>query len=426
MHVVIIGNGIAGTTAARHIRKLSDCRITMISDESWQPFSRTALMYIFMGKLKLESTYLYEDWFWDKNRIDRIQARVREVNPAAKNITLGDGSVLSWDKLILATGSRPVKIGVPGENLPGVQHLYHLSDLDALNRLSRGVECAVVAGGGLTGVELAEMLVSRGIRVTFLVREKSLMARQLTPEESNMAGRIIREHGVDLRFGTQIREIRGNGRVESVVTNDGLEIPCGLVGITAGVAPETGFLYGTGIETDSGVLVDEYLRTSVKDIYAAGDCAELRTPAPARRAVEPLWYTARAMGETVARNVCGNPEPYCQGIWYNSARFFETEYQIYGQVPATTPSGITSLYWEDSSGKKSVRINYDTATGAVTGFQTMGTRYRQQVCEHWIATGTHISGVLKNLSRANFDPEFYRRFEAEISLLFQQKIAELS
>jgi len=426
MHVVIIGNGIAGVTAARHIRKRSDYRITMISDESWQPFSRTALMYVFMGQLKLESTYLYEDWFWDKNRIARVQARVQTVNPVAKNITLVDGRIISWDKLILATGSRPLKTGVPGENLPGTQHLYHLHDLDALNRMCRGVKHAVVVGGGLTGIELVEMLVSRDIKVTFLVRESGFMSRQITPEESDMAGRIIRKHGVDLRTSTQIREIRGNGCVESVVTADGTEIPCGLVGITIGVTPLTDYLAGSGIEIGSGVLVDKYLQTSVQDIYAAGDCAELRAPAPARRAVEPLWYTARAMGEAVAHHVCGLPAPYQQGIWHNSARFFDTEYPIYGHVPSTTPPAVRSLYWEHTSGKKSVRINYDLATGAVTGFQTMGIRYRHQICEYWIETGTHISDVLRNLSKANFDPEFYRRYEAQIASLFQQKISAAS
>jgi NADPH-dependent 2,4-dienoyl-CoA reductase/sulfur reductase-like enzyme len=252
------------------------------------------------------------------------------------------------------------------------------------------------------------------------------MSRQLTKEESDMAGRIIREHGVELRTGAHLREIRGNSRVESVITDDGTEIPCELAGITIGVTPETGFLAGTGIETATGVLVDEYLQTSARDVYAAGDCAELRTPAPARRAVEPLWYTARAMGETVARNVCGYPAPYHQGIWHNAARFFDTEYQIYGQVPAITPPGVRSLYWEHASRKKSVRVNYDLATGAVTGFQTMGIRYRQQVCEHWIDTGTHISDALNNLSKANFDPEFYRRHESEIVSLFQQYLSEKS
>lgn len=115
MHIVIIGNGIAGVTAARHIRKLSDHRITMISDETMQPFSRTALMYVFMGQLKQESTHLYEEWFWDKNRIGRVCTRVREVQPANRLVLLDNGAAVSYDRLIVATGSLPAKSGVPGK-----------------------------------------------------------------------------------------------------------------------------------------------------------------------------------------------------------------------------------------------------------------------------------------------------------------------
>ncbi len=423
MHIVIIGNGIAGVTAARHIRKLGDHCITMISDESLRPFARTALMYVFMGQLTLKSTQLYEDWFWEKNRIGRVHARVREVNTLRQEVALESGGSVSYDRLVIATGSIPAKPGIPGENLSGVQHLYHLSDLDTLENHVRSTRHAVVLGGGLTGIELVEMLLSRGLQVTFIVRENTFMSRQITAEESSMITRLIREHGVDLRLNSGIREIKGQTCVKSVVLADGTEIPCELLGITIGVSPATGFLSGTDIETGRGILVDDYLCTSVAGIYAAGDCAQLRAPAPARGAVEPLWYTARAMGECAAHNVCGVATVYEQRIWYNSARFFDTEYQIYGHVPAITPDGIRSLYWEHKSGRKSVRINYEAETGSVTGFQTVGIRYRQEVCEQWIHARKPVSAVLTELAKANFDPEFSRRYEAEIGMFFQQQTA---
>lgn len=422
MHIVIIGNGIAGVTAARHIRKLSNHRITMISDETWQPFARTALMYIFMGQLTLKSTQLYEDWFWEKNRIGRVLARVKEVSPVRQEVILENGESVSYDQLVIATGSVPAKPGIPGEHLSGVQQLYHLNDLSALETRIKTTRHAVVLGGGLTGVELVEMLLSRNIQVTWVVRESGFMSGQITPEEGSMITRLMTEHGVNLHLNSEIREIKGEACVKSVVLTDGTELPCEMVGITIGVKPAKGLLSGTNIQTDRGILVDENLRTSVAGIYAAGDCAQLRTPAPARHAVEPLWYTARAMGECVAQNVCGVATVYQQGIWYNSARFFDTEYQIYGQVPAVTPDGIRSLYWEHKSDRKSVRINYNVATGSVTGFQTMGIRYRQPVCEQWIQANTPVSVVLAELARANFDPEFSSRYEAEIVVFFQQQI----
>ncbi|MDP5100831.1 MAG: FAD-dependent oxidoreductase, partial [Nonlabens sp.] len=169
-HVVIIGNGIAGITAARHIRKLSNKRITVISGETPYFFSRTALMYVYMGHMKFEHTQPYENWFWDKNRIELKQAWVSQIDTDAKRLVFYDTSTLEYDKLIIATGSVPNKFGWPGQDLKGVQGLYHASDLDLLERYApNNTVCkrAVIVGGGLIGIELAEMLHSRHIPVTF-------------------------------------------------------------------------------------------------------------------------------------------------------------------------------------------------------------------------------------------------------------------
>jgi NAD(P)H-nitrite reductase large subunit len=133
-HLVIIGNGIAGITCARHVRKLSDCRITVISAESDHFYSRTALMYIYMGHMKYEHTKPYEDWFWPKNRIELLRAYVSTVNTHSKELTLADGRKIAYDSLVLATGSVPNAAGWPGENLRGVQGLYSLQDLENMER----------------------------------------------------------------------------------------------------------------------------------------------------------------------------------------------------------------------------------------------------------------------------------------------------
>ncbi|MFN4081489.1 MAG: NAD(P)/FAD-dependent oxidoreductase [Saprospiraceae bacterium] len=421
MNIVIIGNGIAGTNAARHIRKRnSDCRIVIISEESLQPFSRTALMYIYMGHLRLRDTYLYEDWFWDKNRIERVLGRVTGVDTALKMIHLSDGSEMTYDRLIIATGSKSNKFGWPGQDLQGVRGLYHLQDLEAMEACSKGLQRAVVVGGGLIGIEMVEMFLSRGIPVTFLVRERSFWNFVLPPEESQMINRHIREHGVDLRLGVELQEIidDGYGRARAVRTKTGEEIPCGFVGLTVGVSPNVDFLRGSGIALNRGVLADEYLQTSAPDVYAIGDCAELRNPPPGRRPIEAIWYAGRMMGQTVAATICGQPERYAPRLWFNSAKFFDIEYQIYGDVPALAPEGVASLYWEHPQGKKAVRINYRKEDGAVLGFHLMGVRYRHEVCERWILTRTPIREVLENLALANFDPEFYRAYEPEIISLY--------
>lgn len=422
MKIMIIGNGIAGITAARHIRKQSsEAEITVISAESDYFFSRTALMYVYMGHLKFEHTQPYETFFWQKNRISLIKKEVIAINPDTKRIFFAQHDSLSYDKLILATGSRPNKYDWKGQNLAAVQGLYFKQDLESMETYSKNIRHAVIVGGGLIGIEMAEMLHSRNIAVSFLVREKSFWSNVLPFEESEMINRHIRsQKGIDLRLGEELQEIIGdeNGRVKAIITKKGETIPCQFVGLTSGVSPNIDLAKRTAIETEKGFLVNEYLETSVSDIYAIGDCAQLRNPAPHRNAVEAVWYTGKKMGMVLADNILGKKTPYIQGIWYNSAKFFDIEYQVYGEVPNRLFSKDTHLYWEHKDGKKSIRIVYDIATKKVKGFNLMGIRYRQEVCEKWILEKKTIQEVISQLEKANFDPEFSAKYEPEIKALF--------
>lgn len=422
--IIIIGNGIAGSTAARYIRKISDHEITMISGETDYPFSRTALMYIYMGHMKFEHTKLYEDWFWAKNRIKTIKAWVKEIDTISKSILLDNGEIISYDKLILATGSKSNKFGWPGQDLKGVQGLYHLQDLENMKTATQqGLTRAVIVGGGLIGIEMAEMFHSRHIPVTFLVREDSFWNAVLPAEESEMINKHILDNGIDLRLNEELQEIKGlDGNVTSIVCkNSGEEIECEFVGLTVGVSPNIDIIKSSGIAINRGIVVDEYLRTSAKDVYALGDCVELSKPNPGRRPIEAVWYTGRIMGKTIAQTICDQPTKYDPGIWFNSAKFFDIEYQVYGDIPTNIPENITSLYWQHPSENKSIRINFEKSSGAVTGFNLLGIRYRQVVCEKWIRDKTHIETVIENLSLANFDPEFFDQYEGAFLEMYNQK-----
>ncbi len=420
MHIVIIGNGIAGITAARFIRKLSDHRITIVSKESDYFFSRTALMYIYMGHMRFQDTQPYEHWFWEKNRIDLVRGEVSELDFDQKIVKLTgkrfDDSKLSappdhipYDKLLIACGSASNKFGWPGQDLKYVQGLYSIQDVESMEARTAGLGRAVIVGGGLIGIEMAEMFHSREIPVTMLVREENYWDIVLPKEESIMVGRHILEHKIDLRLKTELKEIKGNDRGEAiaVITNHGEEIKCGLVGLTAGVHPNVHWLKGTDLEIEKGILVNAQLQTNLPDVYAAGDCAQMRDPNPGRRPIEAVWYVGRMMGETVAHNICGGQIPYDPGIWFNSAKFMDLEYQVYGTVPTKLGDNQESLYWEEENGKKSVRIVFDASSGAVLGFNLMGVRFRHEVCEQWIRDATPLEDVLVQLPLANFDPEFY-------------------
>ncbi|QSE97614.1 NAD(P)/FAD-dependent oxidoreductase [Fulvivirga lutea] len=415
-HVVIIGNGIAGITAARHIRKQSDYEITVISAESEYFWSRTALMYIYMGHMQLKHTQPYENWFWEKNKINLVKEYVQAIDHVNKTLTYSSGGSINYDVLILATGAQPNKFGWPGQDLEGVSGMVSQQDLEYIEKYTQGIDRGVIVGGGLIGVELAEMLHSRDIKVSFLVREEQFWDNVLPKQEATLISNHIREHHIDLRLQTELKEIipDENGRVKSVITGDGKEIPCQFVGLTAGVHPNINLAKASGIECNRGVLVNEFMETSIPDIYAIGDCAERRTPVPGRAPVEQVWYTGRMMGETVAKTITGTKTEYLPGHWFNSAKFFDIEYQTYGRVWNQLRDNEAEFYWQHNSENVAMHFIYDKHNHKFLGVNTFGIRLRHEIFDRWLTEEATIQTVLENLRSANFDPEFFKRYEQSI------------
>ncbi|MFT5252725.1 MAG: NAD(P)H-nitrite reductase large subunit [Flavobacteriales bacterium] len=426
-HIVIIGNGIAGITLARHIRKKSDSKITIVSAEHEFYFSRTALMYVFMGHMKFEHTQPYENDFWKKNSITLVQAVVTSVETAQKQILLENNTRISFDKLVLATGSKPNKYGWPGQDLQGVTGLYHKQDLEALEKWAPSTKRAVIVGGGLIGIELAEMLRSRDIAVTFLVRETSFWSGVLPFGESQMINRHILEHHIDLRLDTNLVEIISddNGHVKAILTDKGETIECQIVGLTAGVSPNIDFLKESGIELGKGILVNRFLETNIKDVYSIGDCAEQKQGIDQRRPIEAVWYTGRMMGEALAQTLTGTPTEYKPGHWFNSAKFLDIEYQTYGWVWAEAKENEEHFYWEHTSGKKAIRISFDKRDHTFLGINTFGIRMRHEFFDAVLTKKETVDHVILNLKAANFDPELYTSYTQAIQQQFASQYANI-
>ena len=427
MHVVIIGNGVTGVSAAIRLRQLKpDWRITIISGESEHHYSRPALMYIFMGHMRYQDTKPYEDSFWQRNDIDLVRGWVTEIDAEAKRLIMHKSDAIPYDKLLIATGSKSNKFGWPGQDLKGVQGLYDLMDLKELYENCQGAKRAVIVGGGLIGIELAEMLHSRGIHITFLVREKSYWDNVLPTEESSMINRIIRQDNMELMLETELSEILddGAGRVCGVITNKGNKIDCSIVGLTAGVSPNLDLVRESNIPTGRGILVDSGLRTEIQDIYSAGDCAEIITPGEGRNLIQQVWYTGKMQGRVVGETMAGLDSAYNPGIWYNSAKFLNLEYQTYGQV--NNAQGLLNIpdekniYWEHANRLHSLRLVHNG--NEILGVNVMGLRYSHKVCEQWIKEKRSPEYVLDNLSEANFDPEFFKKYESEIVGNFKEQL----
>lgn len=412
LRVVIIGNGIAGVTAARFLRKAGDAHITIVSAETTYHFARTALMYAYMGHLNRHDLKPYEDFFWPKNDFNLRQEYAARIDTEAGEVQLASGERLGYDRLVLATGSRPVRYDWPGQHLGGVQGLYTMQDLDTMEQSTRNIERAVVVGGGLIGIELAEMLRSRHIEVAFLVRESAYMDFAFSADESAMIHREIEAHGVDLRLETELERIEddGSGRVAAVHTSTGDRIDCGFVGIATGVGPRVELAEASDIETDRGILVERDFSTSAPGVYAAGDCAQFRTPLAHGGQIEQLWYSARRQGKTLGRILAGESIEYEEPVFFNSAKFFDLEYQTYGRVPPETDG---TLAWMNEAGDRAVRMAVDD-DGSVRGVNGFGVRLDHARWASAIRKREHVDRVLGSIGDFLFNPEFDSRIGRDI------------
>lgn len=422
--IIIIGNGISGVTTARYIRKRSDDDILILSAESKYFFSRTALMYVYMGHLKFEHTQPYEPHFWEKNRIQLKQARVNTVDTKNKQLKLDSGETITYSSLVLATGSKPNKFGWKGQDLKRVGGLYSKQDLEYIEKCSDGLKSAVIVGGGLIGIELAEMFLSRNIEVHFLVRESVFWKSVLPQRDSKMIMRHMdKHHGLHMHYQEELEEIvdNGDGEACAVVTKSGERIECQFVGLTAGVSPNIQFLENSDIETERGILVNRFLETNVPNVYAIGDCAQFKEPLEDRRPIEQVWYTGKFMGETVAKTITGERTEYTPGFWFNSAKFFDVEYQTYGMVHNTLREGQGEFIFEDEKNEVLLHFVFESDSQKFVGINNFGIRLRHQLFNEWLLQGATMETVLKNLKSANFDPEFYNQYEQAVIEQFNKE-----
>lgn len=413
-HIVIIGNGIAGISAARFIRKGSKHRITVISGESPYFFSRTALMYAYMGHMEERHLKPYEDFFWKKNNIELVHDWVEGFDAEKKEVRCREKGIFPYDQLILATGSKPRMPDLPGIEVGGVQGLYHLQDLHTMEKTTLDVRHAIVLGGGLIGIEMAEMLHSRGIEVDMILREPHYWGNVLPSEEGNLIGRHILEQNIRLHTSSGITSIESEkGHISAIHTTQGERLSCQFLGICIGVEPNITWLKDTGLETDRGILINAFFETSLPDVFAIGDCAQHRDPLAGRAAVEQVWYTGRIMGERLGKNLCAKPLPYAPGLWFNSAKFFDIEYQVYGAVPSE-PLAEETLYWEDKRHRRCLRLCFNPSDHTLKGIHAFGIRLRQEVCEWWINEQKSLDQVLSGLEKANFDSEFSSEWASQV------------
>ena len=417
-HHVIVGNSIAGIEAAITLRNRDrSARITVISAEHPHPFARVSLMYVFCGQLSLKDTQFYPEDLYDRMRFERVTDRVVAVDVAQRTLRLMSGATLAFDTLLLAVGSTARKL--PWSNayadpaLPRlVHHFVTLNDLHALDAAAKPGMSVAVIGGGLIGVEAAEVLHQRGLKTHFLIREPWYFPVALDAQESGMVAEHMRGHGVDCRTECSVQ---GLERAGSKVRLRGPELEVDLVVGAIGVEPATAFLANSGIalnpETGGVETRDNLESTSCRGIFAAGDCAQVTWLDGSRRP-EQLWYTSRDQGRLAAAAMLGDDVCYRRGTWYNSAKFFDVEYTTAGFLPPErTPAGSGWQTWFQRAPDRAVSQRIVVRNGAVKGFNGLGGRWNHNVWMQWIQQRRSLEWVLAHMNEARFDEEFTSPFK---------------
>ncbi len=309
MQHVIIGAGPAGIVAAETLRQVDrDAAITVIGNEPEPPYSRMAIPYLLIDQIDEPGTYLRKSaGHFQDHKIELRRARVSGIDTKLRTAMLEDGGSVTYDKLLVATGSRPVAPPIPGIDLPGVHPCWTLADARSIARLATKDAKVVLMGAGFIGCIVLEALATRGVQLTVVEMEDRMVPRMMNHTAGNLIKQWCENKGVSVYTSTKVDAIEhgSGGHALAVRLDNGKSLPADLVISATGVKSNIEMLAGTGIETDTGILVDEHLRSSDPNTYAAGDVAQGKDFSTGEHSVHAIQPTAADHGRISALNMAG-------------------------------------------------------------------------------------------------------------------------
>jgi NAD(P)H-nitrite reductase large subunit len=347
-HVVIIGNGIAGVTAADHLRRRHPkCRITLVAEENHHLYNRMAITRLVYGRSAMQGLYLMpESWYADRNIDVMLNTAARSVDPEKHEVLLADSETLHYDRLIFATGSSSFVPPVPGHGGPGCYVLRSADDgMDVRSYAQRiGARYAVVAGGGLLGLEAAYALHKLGLQVAIVERNKWLLHRQLDERGGRVLEAYLANLGLHILLNTQVKAITHMDGIQMVQFDEGEPRRADIFIVAAGIAPNTSLAATAGLQVKRGIVVDAHMRTNAPDVYAAGDVAEIDGK------VLGLWPVAVEQAEVAACNALGEARIYREPVLSTQLKVVGADVISVGQFEAA-PDDQT-IVEEDAAGHR--------------------------------------------------------------------------
>jgi NAD(P)H-nitrite reductase large subunit len=412
---IIVGNGAAGVAAAEAIREL-DRRATLVivSDESHAHYSRPGLAYLLTRALPEAMLHVRTEEELRRLRAERIHERAVRIHAWTHTLELESGRALSYDALLLATGAGAVLPNLPGIDLRGVVTLDTLDDARRVLSWARRARRAVVVGGGITAVELAEGFSALGLQVDYLLRKDRYWSSVLDPVESQMIEAGLVTRGVAIRPRTELSQVLGKrGKVVGVRTARGEEIRCELVGVAVGVRPRTRLAKEAGLDVDRGVLVNEFMQTGQPQVYAAGDVAQVHNPHTNTYDLSSLWGVAREQGRVAGANMAGERTVYRALAPRNITRLGGIIVTILGAVGRGQPDAdlmaithgdsetwrhqLDAFVFEHTQGPNRVRVLMDQRH--VVGAVLLGDRTLDRPLSYLIDHSVDLSPIRAELER---------------------------
>ena len=350
MNYVIIGSGVSGIAAIEAIRSVDSAgSITLIGDDPYGFYSRPGLAYYLTGELHDKALFPRTDDDYRKLNFRYIKGNVKKILRAEHALELEDQSHISYERLLIAVGAQAIPLEVPGADLEGVLKLDHMSDAKLILKQARRGKAAVVVGGGITALELAEGLLSRGMKVHYLLRGDRYWSNVLDEHESKIVEHRLREEGVTLHYHAEVVEVTGSkGKVKGARLLNGPLLKCDLVAYAIGIRPRVGLAKQAGLAVDRGILVDEYLQTDDPDIFAAGDVAQAYDPMSGRSILDSLWTPARQQGHAAGLNMAGRKTAYLKAPPFNVTRLAGLTTTIIGTVGRGRDDDLVGIARGDS------------------------------------------------------------------------------
>ena len=348
MSIVVIGAGQAGLQTIMSLRQTGyEGDITLVGDEAFLPYQRPPLSKAYLsGNMERERLFLKPDEFFTENNVTlKLNTSVESLDAAAKSVTRSNGETLSFEYAVIATGSRPRLLNVPGRELANIFDLRGMADIDAMQPHFVEGKKLVVVGGGYIGLEAAAVAAGMGLSVHVLEAAPRLLARVAEPEISDFYTRIHQAHGVTLVTESQMTGFVGDGAVSGVEMADGSIIDADIVITGIGILPNVEIAETAGLAVENGIVVNEVGQTSDAHIFAAGDCTSHPNDLLGRTMRLESVPNAIEQGKAVASAICGTPKPYHQVPWFWSDQY-DVKLQIAG-VPTQIDSKV--LRGDDSS-----------------------------------------------------------------------------